>query len=125
MIFLRHALQRAIDVYSPEDQQLLILSSVFTIIGLTGYAVREVGLGNASSATATIYRSILVLAWGLTCWWALGYAFAFGDKEIDKYRSTADFIGTGNFFGDDINPCEYADFLFQWTRLATVLVCRR
>eukprot|EP00041_Stephanoeca_diplocostata_P019654 m.427512 g.427512 ORF g.427512 m.427512 type:complete len:471 (-) comp21362_c0_seq1:229-1641(-) len=112
---------KAIDVYSPEDQQFLVLSSVFVIIGLAGYAVREVGLGSAACATATIYRAILVLAWGMICWWGLGYAFAFGDKEIDKYQSTADFIGTGNFFGDDVNPCEYADFLFQWTRLATVL----
>eukprot|EP01025_Chloroclados_australasicus_P043597 TRINITY_DN4676_c0_g1_i2.p2 TRINITY_DN4676_c0_g1~~TRINITY_DN4676_c0_g1_i2.p2 ORF type:complete len:237 (+),score=37.40 TRINITY_DN4676_c0_g1_i2:91-711(+) len=78
----------------------------------------EVGNVRVKAGPHVLLKNILDAATGSIIWWAVGYAFAFGESQNQ-------FIGTSGFFTTDI-PTEYAEatqywskWFFQWAFAAT------
>ncbi|KAG7669972.1 hypothetical protein KSW81_008112 [Nannochloris sp. 'desiccata'] len=82
-----------------------------------GFAMLCAGSVRAKNAKNIILLNILDACLGSICWWATGYAFAYGDP--DDPTNVNKFIGNRNFFLRDLNNDALAFWFFQFTFAAT------
>jgi Amt family ammonium transporter len=90
-----------------------------------GFAMLCAGSVRAKNAKNIILLNILDACLGSLCWYATGYAFAYGGPteftaEQGGFSSTAKFIGNSNFFAIGLtSEADYAFWFFQFTFAAT------
>ncbi|GAM20042.1 hypothetical protein SAMD00019534_032170 [Acytostelium subglobosum LB1] len=88
-----------------------VLNATFLVFYTqAGYCMLEAGVVRAKNAKSIIIKSIIDTAFGSLIFWALGFAFAFGDENNP-------IIGYNHFFL--INYSNLVFFAFQWAFSAT------
>lgn len=112
-----------VESLSAEDQFFLVVMGALVFFMQAGFAMLEAGSIESHAVTSVLFKNVCDVLVGALAWWAVGWAFAFGNKEVgsgdDRFSSTADFIGTGGYFLDDVNECTYPFWFYQWTFAAT------
>ena len=89
-----------------------------------GFAMLCAGSVRAKNAKNIILLNILDACLGSLCWYATGYAFAYGDPvdydTATSFTSTQAFIGNRYFFGTNLDATsDYSFWFFQFTFAAT------
>ena len=86
-----------------------------------GFAMLEAGSVRAKNTQNILLKNFLDAALGTLIWWAIGFAFAYGEGGALPNP----FIGGRHFFGinmieeDDTEGAGYASWFFQWSFAAT------
>ena len=111
---------------SPDSNNAWMLQSGYMVFFMqAGFAMLCAGSVRAKNAKNIILLNILDACLGSLCWYATGYAFAYGgatefDAAQGGFSSTDKFIGNSNFFGTGLNATsDYAFWFFQFTFAAT------
>jgi len=99
------------------DNQWMLQSGYMVFFMQAGFAMLCAGSVRAKNAKNIILLNILDACCGSLCWWATGYAFAYGDPEDPT--SVNNFIGNRNFFLRDLPNDTLAFWFFQFTFAAT------
>ena len=97
--------------------QWLLQSGYLVFFMQAGFAMLCAGSVRSKNAKNIILLNILDACLGSICWWATGYAFAFGDPETPTGINK--FIGNTNFFLRDVPNDKLAFWFFQFTFAAT------
>ncbi len=112
------SLQEYQDTATLSSNNAWMLQSGYLVFFMqAGFAMLCAGSVRAKNAKNIILLNILDACLGCICWWATGYAFAFGDPEVAT--SANKFIGSANFFLLDLNNDKLAFWFFQFTFAAT------
>lgn len=77
-----------------------------------GFAMLEAGSIGSTSVTNVLFKNFCDSMVGAVVWFAVGYAFAFGDEGNQ-------FIGSKGYFLMDVPTCDWAFWFYQWTFAAT------
>ncbi len=106
------------------DNQWMLQSGYMVFFMQAGFAMLCAGSVRAKNAKNIILLNILDACLGSLCWYATGYAFAYGDPPDGApeggYTSTQQFIGNRYFFLTNTNSTsDYAFWFFQFTFAAT------
>lgn len=99
------------------NQQWLLQSGYLVFFMQAGFGMLCAGSVRSKNAKNIILLNILDACLGSICWWATGYAFAFGDPA--EPTSINKFIGNRNFFLRDVDNSGLAFWFFQFTFAAT------
>lgn len=94
------------------DAQWLLQSGYMVFFMQAGFAMLCAGSVRAKNAKNIILLNILDACCGSICWWATGWAFAYGPNGNR-------FCGAGNFFLGNLSDGDYASWFFQFTFAAT------
>eukprot|EP00820_Chromera_velia_P016465 Cvel_26047.t1-p1 / transcript=Cvel_26047.t1 / gene=Cvel_26047 / organism=Chromera_velia_CCMP2878 / gene_product=Ammonium transporter 1 member 3, putative / transcript_product=Ammonium transporter 1 member 3, putative / location=Cvel_scaffold3036:13934-20448(+) / protein_length=287 / sequence_SO=supercontig / SO=protein_coding / is_pseudo=false len=94
------------------DQLFLLFSASFVFMMQLGFAFVEAGLLREKNVTNILMKNVYDACLGVFIYWAVGYAFAFGE-------SSWGFIGTTEFFLIGTPSANFAYFFFQFTFAAT------
>jgi len=88
----------------------------------TGFALMEAG-NNSGNTLNQMYKAVAGFLVTLIAWFTVGYAFAYGTTYYDtdpgsRTTSTQWFIGNSGYFLQNVNPCVWPTFFFQFTLAA-------
>eukprot|EP00039_Didymoeca_costata_P021269 m.343962 g.343962 ORF g.343962 m.343962 type:complete len:461 (+) comp23636_c0_seq1:234-1616(+) len=100
-------------VVSFTSQFFLIIMGSLVMFMQAGFAMLEAGSVGSTTVVNILFKNFADTLIGAICWWALGYAFAYGDNPSYK------FIGDSKYFLQHVSLCEYSMWFFQWTFAAT------
>jgi Amt family ammonium transporter len=122
----------ALEPAQDSDNAWMLQSGYMVFFMQAGFAMLCAGSVRAKNAKNIILLNILDACLGSLCWYATGYAFAYGDPVMensagetrnlttDPFSSTEKFIGNRYFFGTNLNEtADYAFWFFQFTFAAT------
>ena len=106
------------------NNQWLLKSGYMVFLMQAGFAMLCAGSVRAKNAKNIILLNILDACLGSLCWYATGYAFAYGDPPDGPpeggYTTTQQFIGNRYFFLINADATsDYASWFFQFTFAAT------
>ncbi|KIY98146.1 Ammonium transporter 1 member 2 [Monoraphidium neglectum] len=76
---------------------LSLLGAYLLFFGQCGFALQEAGCVRSSVAKQVPFKALLQASAVLIVWWAVGHAFAFGERQGDR-RQPNGFIGSRDFF---------------------------
>jgi ammonium transporter, Amt family len=112
----QEATTTAEDVQVNLDNVFVLLSAVLVIFMQAGFALVEAGLTRAKSVANIMMKNLMDFCAGAIAFWAVGYAFAFGEGN-DFIGSEGWFLGDGAFqYGTLTVP---VTFIFQVAFAAT------
>jgi Amt family ammonium transporter len=98
-----------------ETQQFLFFCGTLVFFMQCGFAMLSAGSVGHSTVVNIIFKNVSDAMLGAFVWWMVGYAFAFGNMVDGR----TEFIGNDGFFLENVNPCKYAFWFYQWTFAAT------
>lgn len=118
-----YATARVMDT-TDSNNQWILRTGYMVFFMQAGFAMLCAGSIRAKNAKNIVLLNILDACLGSLCWYATGYAFAYGDPPDGApeggYTSTQQFIGNRYFFLTNTNPTsDYAFWFFQFTFAAT------
>ena len=80
-----------------------------------GFAMLEAGSVASFGVTNILFKNLMDVVVGAIIYWAVGWSFSYGEGD----GNDNDFIGTGNYFLNDLSACRYTEWFYQWTFAAT------
>lgn len=108
------------------DAQWLLQSGYMVFFMQAGFAMLCAGSVRAKNAKNIILLNILDACCGSLCWWATGWAFAYGDNLncnegvcTLQNGNAARFSGSKYFFLNNLPSGDYASWFYQFTFAAT------
>lgn len=108
--------ERVVALESATNNAFLILCGIFVFVMQVGFAMLEVGSVRKVYTRNILFKNVLDACVGGLVWYAVGYAFAFGDQDPQNR-----FIGNSYFFmerfPDGINTFPF--WFYQYTFAAT------
>lgn len=105
-------LENALDVF------FLLYAAALVFFMQAGFAMLCAGSVRQKNVQNTMLKNMLDACTGALSFWAIGYAFAYGD-DASGYDGEATFIGKANFFLSDLDLDDIAYWLFQFAFAAT------
>jgi len=105
-------LVQALDVF------FLLYAAALVFFLQAGFAMLCAGSVREKNVQNTMLKNILDACTGALSFWAVGYAFAYGDYS-DGTETSVTFVGTEKFFLDGLSSSETAFWLFQFAFAAT------
>lgn len=95
---------------------MFLLFSGYLVFNMqTGFAMLSAGSVRGRAAKSIILKNLLDIATGGLYWWAIGYAFAFGDRTNANGDATDKFVGTQYFFFSNLPTSGYGLWFFEFT----------
>ena len=83
----------------PIDTMWVVLAAVLVLFMQAGFMFLEVGFVRAKNAGTIVAKILTNLSIAAICYWAVGFAFAFGSGDVFGTNSTlASIIGSNGFF---------------------------
>src|SRR3954469_24916692 len=129
---LQQAIKGKLDGTVPINTLWVVVAAVFVLLMQAGFAMLEIGFSRAKSAGAGVAKILTNLSIAAICYWAIGFALAFGSSDVLGISSHI--IGSNGFFLQlSGNPAESlpvmglsnatveAKFLFQFAFCAVSL----
>ncbi|PRW45098.1 ammonium transporter [Chlorella sorokiniana] len=106
------------------EERYTLLSAYLVFFMQAGFAMLSAGSVRAKNAKNIILLNLLDACFGCLAWYATGYAFAFGDPELNAATNSYPwqgnpFIGHTYFFQSGLARTSYASWFFQFTFAAT------
>lgn len=109
------------------NQHWMIYAGSLVFFMQAGFSLLEAGSVSAKNTTNILFKNLLDACVGALSFYAIGYAFAYGDPNKEDAIPTSDstnatengFIGTSNFFLTAEDGKTYRSFFFQWAFAAT------
>jgi Amt family ammonium transporter len=80
----------------PIDTLWVVVAAVFVLLMQAGFAFLEIGFVRQKNAGTIVAKILTNLSIAAICYWAVGFAFAFGSGDI--FGHGADIIGSNGFF---------------------------
>lgn len=91
------------------DRVWVALSAILVFYMQTGFALLEAGNAPTKNTQNVLMKNILDASFGLVVFWAVGFAFAFGDSD-----TTGALIGLSNFFLAEPTSLTFVFFQFAF-----------
>eukprot|EP00038_Savillea_parva_P004978 m.145639 g.145639 ORF g.145639 m.145639 type:complete len:530 (-) comp11629_c1_seq9:298-1887(-) len=103
---------------------LLIVMGALVMFMQAGFAMLEAGSLGVTAVVSVLFKNLGDCLIGAFIWWAVGWAWAYGEVYGDNdenapITSTQWFIGSSGYFAQNLNPCNYPMWFYQWTFAAT------
>ena len=109
MALQRRQLQSGIGTNGDLDNLWMLLGGVLVFFMQAGFALLEVGSVAHKNTKNILVKNVLDAAIGSLCWWAVGYAFAYGPGDTFPKTGENGFAGTQGFFQDLNGRTDVAD----------------
>lgn len=102
----------------------LIVMGSLVMFMQAGFAMVEAGSIGVTSVVSVLFKNLGDMLFGAIAWFIFGWAWAYGTTYYDQDHeepttSTQWFIGDGGYFLQNVNPCYYPLWFYQWTFAAT------
>eukprot|EP00038_Savillea_parva_P004977 m.145606 g.145606 ORF g.145606 m.145606 type:complete len:513 (-) comp11629_c1_seq6:214-1752(-) len=111
------------DTPSVDTVMLLIFMGALVMFMQAGFAMLEAGSLGVTSVVSVLFKNLGDCLIGALAWFTFGWAFAYGEilgEDPDSpTTSTQWFIGGSGYFMQNLNPCYYPMWFYQWTFAAT------
>jgi len=101
------------------NQHWMIYAGSIVFLMQAGFSLLEAGSVSAKNSTNILFKNLLDAAIAAVCFFAWGYAFAYGKPSHPESAPKSSFIGTSNFFLSEEKGDNYRSFFFQWAFAAT------
>ncbi|GFR48426.1 hypothetical protein Agub_g10322, partial [Astrephomene gubernaculifera] len=89
------------------SQDFILLNGFLIFFMQIGFVAAETGQGRAKNVRNILLKNLVNIMLCALCWWAVGYAFAYG-------KSAGGILGVSHFFSDGEDPGSKPWF-FTWT----------
>ena len=93
----------------PINTMWVVIAAVFVLLMQAGFAMLEIGFSRGKNAGTGVAKILTNLSIAAICYWAVGFAFAFGSDEV--FGGLGSIIGSNGFFlqlagsgGTDLGP---------------------
>src|SRR3954463_2429764 len=80
----------------PVDTMWVIVAAVLVLFMQAGFAMLEIGFSRAKNAGTGVAKILTNLSIAAICYWAVGFAFAFGSADV--FNISSSIIGSNGFF---------------------------
>jgi len=118
---------RIASLMSDVNQHWMIYAGSLVFFMQAGFSLLEAGSVSAKNSTNILFKNLLDACISAISFYAWGYAFAYGDPNLDDELPTFShsnesgnfFIGVSNFFLTAEDGNGYRNFFFQWAFAAT------
>jgi Amt family ammonium transporter len=80
----------------PVDTVWVIVAAVFVLFMQAGFAMLEIGFSRSKNAGTGVAKILTNLSIAAMCYWAVGFAFAFGSKDV--LGVSQQLVGSNGFF---------------------------
>eukprot|EP00039_Didymoeca_costata_P008384 m.111365 g.111365 ORF g.111365 m.111365 type:complete len:479 (-) comp14058_c0_seq1:100-1536(-) len=98
---------------SIQTQFFLVVMGSLVFFMQAGFSLLEAGSVGPTTVVNILFKNFADTILGAICFWAFGYAFAYGDNP------SYSFIGDSKYFLQHVSLCEYSQWFYQWTFAAT------
>lgn len=102
---------------------MLIVLGALVMFMQAGFAMIEAGSMGVTSVVSVLFKNMGDCLIGALAWFTFGWAWAYGTIEGESpdspTTSTQWFIGSSGYFMQNLNPCQYPMWFYQWTFAAT------
>jgi|ERR1711939_155353 len=114
----------AIDQATADDNQnlndfFLLLMGALVMFMQCGFAFLEAGSVRSKNVTNILIKNVLDMFCGAFVYWAVGYAFAYGNTDDVEVNGANRFIGNKFFFSIFTDDVFFSDWFFQFVFAAT------
>src|SRR5215212_9332580 len=80
----------------PGNTLWVVIAAVFVLLMQAGFAMLEIGFSRMKNAGTGVAKILTNLSIAAVCYWAVGFAFAFGSSDVLGISSSL--IGSNGFF---------------------------
>jgi len=107
------------DLYIAMDHMWLIICGALVMFMQAGFAMLCAGCCRAKNVQNILLKNVTDVCMGTMCWWACGWAFAYGPGiEDSKFAGSGEFFGIGfntdNSDGSITPDSKPLNWFFQW-----------
>jgi len=92
---LRQALDGTLPETVPGNTLWVVVAAVFVLLMQAGFAMLEIGFSRMKNAGTGVAKILTNLSIAAVCYWAVGFAFAFGSEDVLGVSSSI--IGSNGF----------------------------
>src|SRR3954470_17550173 len=93
---LQQAIKGKLDGSVPGNTLWVVVAAVFVLLMQAGFAMLEIGFSRAKNAGTGVAKILTNLSIAAVCYWAVGFAFAFGSADVLGISSSI--LGSNGFF---------------------------
>jgi ammonium transporter, Amt family len=93
---LRQAIDGTLPETVPGNTLWVVVAAVFVLLMQAGFAMLEIGFSRMKNAGTGVAKILTNLSIAAICYWAVGFAFAFGSADVFGISSAI--IGSNGFF---------------------------
>src|SRR5215213_9313723 len=93
---LRQAIDGKLGDTVPINTMWVVIAAVFVLFMQAGFAMLEIGFSRAKNAGTGVAKILTNLSIAAICYWAVGFAFAFGSADVLGVSSSI--LGSNGFF---------------------------
>jgi Amt family ammonium transporter len=93
---LRQAIDGTLPETVPGNTLWVVVAAVFVLLMQAGFAMLEIGFSRMKNAGTGVAKILTNLSIAAICYWAVGFAFAFGSEDVLGISSSI--IGSNGFF---------------------------
>jgi ammonium transporter, Amt family len=93
---LRQAIDGTLGETVPGNTLWVVVAAVFVLFMQAGFAMLEIGFSRMKNAGTGVAKILTNLSIAAVCYWAVGFAFAFGSADVLGISSSI--IGSNGFF---------------------------
>jgi ammonium transporter, Amt family len=93
---LRQAIDGTLPETVPGNTLWVVVAAVFVLLMQAGFAMLEIGFSRMKNAGTGVAKILTNLSIAAICYWAVGFAFAFGSADVLGISSSI--IGSNGFF---------------------------
>lgn len=93
---LKQAVDGTLGETVPINTLWVVIAAVFVLLMQAGFAMLEIGFSRGKNAGTGVAKILTNLSIAAICYWAVGFAFAFGSKDVLGISSQL--IGSNGFF---------------------------
>jgi len=93
---LRQAIDGTLPETVPGNTLWVVVAAVFVLLMQAGFAMLEIGFSRMKNAGTGVAKILTNLSIAAICYWAVGFAFAFGSADVLGVSSSI--IGSNGFF---------------------------
>ena len=93
---LKQAVDGTLGDTVPINTMWVVIAAIFVLLMQAGFAMLEIGFSRGKNAGTGVAKILTNLSIAAICYWAVGFAFAFGSKDVLGISSQL--IGSNGFF---------------------------
>ena len=93
---LKQAIDGTLDETIPINTMWVVIAAVLVLFMQAGFAMLEIGFSRGKNAGTGVAKILTNLSIAAVCYWAVGFAFAFGSQDVLGISSSL--IGSNGFF---------------------------
>jgi Amt family ammonium transporter len=93
---LKQAIDGTLPTTVPGNTLWVVVAAVFVLLMQAGFAMLEIGFSRMKNAGTGVAKILTNLSIAAICYWAVGFAFAFGSADVLGISSSI--IGSNGFF---------------------------